>query len=90
MFEFYKAVLGWIKLFLFCIIDDLTYALKAIMITNMIPENWHLRVPGLQVITRNSVFFEQRKIWTSVLNLYKAKWYKKIILSSNLFSSYFT
>lgn len=86
MLECYRAILGWTKLFLFCIIDNLTHALKVIMIRNLIPENWHLRVPGFQVIRRNFVFAEQRKIWTSVLNLYKAKWYKRKYYCSSIYA----
>lgn len=75
--ECYKVILRWIELFLFYMIDNLTYALKVIMIRNVIPQNWHLLMYGFWVIRRNFAFAEEMNIWTSVLNPYKAYWYLK-------------
>lgn len=70
-FECYKVILRWIELFLFYMIDNLTYALKVIMVRNVIPQNWHLWMCGFWVIRRNFAFAEEMNIWTSVLNPYK-------------------
>jgi len=45
--------------------DNLPHALNVVMVRNVIPQKWHLRRYGFQVIRRNFAFVKQRKICTS-------------------------